>query len=277
MSLTLSVGSFGNDVRRLQDYLNAELAASLLSDGSFGGSTRQEVERFRKRYGLPSSPSFDAGCYAVSAQRGLQPLAFSTEPKKQDLSTWPPRPRKLTSPSGAHMQARCGTILFEWQPVPGNAEHIRVTNSFVEENIVTVEVPQLRDCIVPVGKNSFMKEDGRIRFHKNHAGRLVQLFSDWDAAGLMNRILTFDGSFVSRLKRGSTKGVVANLSNHAWGTAFDINAYWNPLGTVPAAMGDRGCARELVEIANQNGFFWGGHFGEKRSDGMHFEVAAETM
>ncbi len=61
------------------------------------------------------------------------------------------------------------------------------------------------------------------------------------------------------------------LSNHAYGTAFDINAAQNGLGVEPAAIGKRGCVRELVPLANRHGFFWGGHFS-KRKDGMHFEV-----
>ena len=43
------------------------------------------------------------------------------------------------------------------------------------------------------------------------------------------------------------------------------------LGTTPALVGRKGSVRELVEIANANGFYWGGHF--TRKDGMHFEVA----
>ena len=39
----------------------------------------------------------------------------------------------------------------------------------------------------------------------------------------------------------------------------------------PALMGERGCVREMVRIAHENGFYWGGHF--TRLDGMHFEVA----
>jgi hypothetical protein len=37
-------------------------------------------------------------------------------------------------------------------------------------------------------------------------------------------------------------------------------------------VGQHGSVRELVSIANEHGFFWGGHF-DKRRDGMHFEVA----
>ena len=61
------------------------------------------------------------------------------------------------------------------------------------------------------------------------------------------------------------------LSNHSFGTAFDINVPWNLLGSVPALVGQKGSVRELVPIANQNGFYWGGHF--PRKDGMHFSIA----
>jgi len=36
-------------------------------------------------------------------------------------------------------------------------------------------------------------------------------------------------------------------------------------------VGQKGCVRELVPIAHENGFYWGGHFS--RLDGMHFEIA----
>jgi hypothetical protein len=83
----------------------------------------------------------------------------------------------------------------------------------------------------------------------------------------LHLILTFDGSYVARFVRGST----SVLSNHSFGTAFDINVTWNRLGVVPALVGQKGSVRELVGIANDNGFYWGGHF--TRLDGMHFEIA----
>jgi D-alanyl-D-alanine carboxypeptidase-like protein len=46
---------------------------------------------------------------------------------------------------------------------------------------------------------------------------------------------------------------------------------FNPLGAQPALVGRPGSVRELAPIANQHGFYWGGHF--TRLDGMHFEVA----
>jgi hypothetical protein len=81
-------------------------------------------------------------------------------------------------------------------------------------------------------------------------------------------VLTWEGSFAPRFVRGSN----VTLSNHAWGTAFDINYAWNTLGAQPALRGQKGSVRELVPIANEFGFYWGGHF-KGRADGMHFEVA----
>ncbi|MBB3558829.1 peptidoglycan hydrolase-like protein with peptidoglycan-binding domain [Rhizobium sp. BK512] len=273
MAYILSVGAFGNDVRRLQEYLNQELSASLGTDGSYGGKTKEEVIRFRRKFGLPESPTFDDQCFAISeAHADIKP-DFDPDPAKKGID-WPKKKPGLSSPSAADMQSKCGVIKFNHSPVSGNPEHITITNGFEASNITTVNIPELKDCVIPLD-SGVTKTDGRIRFHKNHTTRLAKLFSEWAAAGLANRILTFDGSFNARLKRGKTKAVPENLSNHAWGTAFDINATWNARGTIPALMGDRGCVREMVAIAHANGFYWGGYFTTK--DGMHFEVAAESL
>ena len=100
------------------------------------------------------------------------------------------------------------------------------------------------------------------------AVQLQQLWSAWESEGLLNRIKTWDGSFVARFVRGSR----TNLSNHSFGSAFDINEGTNAIGTTPALVGQIGCVRELVQIANANGFYWGGHY-DSRKDGMHFEIA----
>ena len=273
MAYILGIGAFGNDVRRLQEYLNDELSASLTTDGSYGGNTKTEVQRFRKRFGLADAPNFDEACFALSGSRGFAAPEFDLSPAEKSLD-WPKKPPDMTSPAGPLMQTKCGKIEFTLQPISGNPEHIMVTNAFEAENIVWVRIPQLRNCIVPLD-HGVTKTDGTIRFNKRHAVRLTNLFADWDVSGLVDRILTFDGSCELRLKRGSTKADIANLSNHAWGTAFDINATWNPRKSVPAMMGDRGCVRELVAIANANGFYWGGHFSTM--DGMHFEVASEAL
>ncbi len=107
-----------------------------------------------------------------------------------------------------------------------------------------------------------------MRFHRLAAEQLKGLWEAWEQSNLLDRVLTYDGSFVPRFIRGSR----TVLSNHAFGSAFDINADLNPLGQRPKLVGQRGSVRELVPLANQWGFYWGGHFGS-RPDGMHFEIA----
>ena len=107
-----------------------------------------------------------------------------------------------------------------------------------------------------------------MQFHRLAAKQLQDVWRSWEKAGLLDRMKTWQGSFVPRFVRGST----TVLSNHAFGSAFDINSKWNGLGVEPALVGQEGNVRELVEIANDHGFFWGGHFKNRR-DGMHFEIA----
>jgi hypothetical protein len=47
---------------------------------------------------------------------------------------------------------------------------------------------------------------------------------------------------------------------------------WNRLGAIPALDGQEGSVRELAGLANEYGFYRGGHY-RKRPDGMHVEVS----
>lgn len=130
------------------------------------------------------------------------------------------------------------------------------------KNILTVDILQLNG--VDMGGPTC---SGRIKFHRFALAQLQGMWAAWEVAGLLDRVLTYGGSFVPRFIRGSSR----SLSNHAFGSAFDINVAWNQLGHEPALKDQEGCVRELVPIANDYGFYWGGHFS--RRDGMHFEVA----
>lgn len=136
-----------------------------------------------------------------------------------------------------------------------------ILGNWEAENIVAVTLPQLKEI-------RGASKSGSVQFHKLAANQLKTFWNDLESAGLFDRVLTYEGSFNPRFVRGST----TNLSNHAFGTAFDINLNWNKLGSQPALLGEKGSVRELVLIANDHGFYWGGHF-DKRPDGMHFEVA----
>jgi hypothetical protein len=135
---------------------------------------------------------------------------------------------------------------------------IKILGDWQKRNITRVYLPQLKAVLGA-------PKDLKIYFHRLAASQLVSLFKELGDNGLIKYILTWDGSFVPRLMRGGK-----NLSNHAYGMAFDINARWNVLGRVPAEENKTGTVRPLIGLAEKYGFYWGGNFN--RPDGMHFEV-----
>jgi hypothetical protein len=138
--------------------------------------------------------------------------------------------------------------------------------SWVSENIVVETIPQLIG--IPLyTENGEPHKSGKVSFHRLAMPQLKRAFEEIERAGLLGKILSYSGTFEPRYVRGSDK----NLSNHAYGTAIDLNADFNGLGKTPAKFGERGSVRELVPIFEAFGFYWGGYFS--RPDGMHFEVA----
>lgn len=145
----------------------------------------------------------------------------------------------------------------------------------------------LRQLIIPGGKVAMV--------HK-HA---LNVFDAWlehmSYRQADKDILTFDGSFVARLKRGAdmpagnapSKNAWGKvLSNHSRGTALDLNARWNAMGKPGAAAGTEGslhrvieCARLVrVEVETPAGTIWdagivcGADWSGKSRDDMHFEI-----
>lgn len=233
---------------------------ALVADGDFGSITRQASIDFQQAHNLFPDGVVGNDTLGKAMQLGLQVIADETPATQVEGNpNWPPRPTNLALPSSARRDAFLGKLEFVAAPRPNNPEAIRITNGWDSANITRVTIPQLIGVEGAPG-------DGRVQFHVKVADELVRLFQAWEAAGLTDRLLTWAGSWVPRFIRGST----TELSNHAYGAAFDINVPWNPLGRRPALVGDRGCVRELVQIANQLGFYWGGHYST-RPDGMHFE------
>lgn len=150
---------------------------------------------------------------------------------------------------------------FRYQVLAGG--QIRILGGWAQKNIVKVHIPQLAGI-----ENAPL--DCHVYFHRAGAKQLQSLFAAWERAGLLHLIKTWAGTFAPRLIRGSA----TQLSNHAFGSAFDINAAWNGLGKQPAT--GAGTVIPLVRLANQHGFFWGGHYNG-RKDGMHFELAVLDM
>lgn len=138
----------------------------------------------------------------------------------------------------------------------------------------------LRQLIIPTAAG------GKIAtVHKD----AIAVFDAWLALmserGIDKDILTYDGGFVPRLKRGvdqpkdrASKAAWGKLlSNHSRGTAIDLNAKWNPMGKYGATNGTEGslarviaCARE-VRVGDL-GIVCGADWKGRSRDDMHFEI-----
>ena len=282
----------GEDVRRWQKFLisrGINLGNSGPdhdgADGFYGNATDIGTKIWQERAEDPSRGVVGETTIALArkykfdpdSQTGLvagatplpppaQKPTFTPQTLAQNDPSWPEKTFKYLD--GVDRSRIFGD--FSFTPRPGSSDaggDIQILGGWENENITSVSIPQMAGKPY-YDEGSKLKCDGHMRFHKKAAGQLQGLFKAWEDAGLMNRVLTFDGAFNPRYIRGSK----VNLSNHSWGTAFDINANWNGLNKTPARLSEKGCVRELVEIAHKFGFFWGGNF-EARKDGMHFEVA----
>lgn len=271
-------GHVGADVARLQRTLNDALDADLVIDGVYGVNTSKAIKALQAKYGLAQDGNCGGNTLKKARDLGYPAIEFSVGDGNDDWN-WPRRPSasKLKPPSAALSAALFGQFEFVANPVKDNPQRIRILGNWVADNIQTITVPQMVGVPIPIDDAHAKLSDGRMQVHKLAAPKILELFAAWESAGLTDRILTYYGAFNARLKRKHFVAKPENLSNHSWGTAFDIVAKQNWLGAMPAVMGQRGCIRELVPIANDLGFFWGGHFGSETSvsgrDGMHFELA----
>lgn len=257
----------GEDVSRWQAFLVGQRFQSGEADGSFGPMTRDATMVFQRRNLLTPDGTVGTQTAAKAMSLGFDPLV--DDDMSETGPNWPPPPDNLRQlVTNADREATFGKFAYRSAPVAGSPEAILITDSWARNNISQVSIPQLRGIQGAPGSAS-------VPFHKNGAAQLVALWAAWEAAGLLPLVLSWAGSWVPRFVRGST----TVLSNHAFGTAFDINPLQNGLGAKPALVGERGSVRKLVPIANSCGFWWGGHYGSStpgvvRTDGMHFELAA---
>lgn len=225
------------------------------ADGNFDKDVQSATIEFQRRHNLEPDGIVGNKTFGVAMQFGFSGILDERDDRSGPDFPKPPSFQPLVS--NEQRAAIFGKFSFVPDPLPNNKENIKVTDNWVNQNIVTASVPQLIS----------IKGSQKVQFHKVAAAQLEKLWKDWEDAGLLPLVLTWGGSYVPRFIRGSR----TTLSNHSFGSAFDINVAWNHLGTVPALVGQKGSVRELVQLANENGFYWGGHF--TRKDGMHFEVA----
>lgn len=246
----LKHGNRGDAVERWQEFLLGQGFDPNGTDGVFGEDTAKATRAFQAAHGLAETGELDVATLAAARAAGAPAEANAGD-------NGPPRPAFPPLVGNDERAAVFGRFSFVHAPRSDNPENIRIIDGWDTTNIVFVPLPQLKPL---TGRD-------HVRFHRAAADQLRALWADWERQGLLPLVLSWGGSFVPRFVRGSR----TTLSNHAFGSAFDINMKQNGLGTVPAMKGRPGSVHELVPTAHANGFYWGGHFS--RRDGMHFEIA----
>jgi len=250
-------------------------------DGDFGKNTEDATKFFQVKNGITANGKVDAKTLSVAAALSYTILPANYYTTRAG-NAYPPQPTNISSPSNASRNAKFSCFEFIQRPLNQRPDKEAIvikgscngsTSDWTGTNITQVAVPQLQ----------FAKGyNGYVRCHTKAVAQITQLFQAWEAADLLHLIMSYEGCFVPRYKRnqapagngghGALQSVnVPALSNHSFGSAFDINYPDNQLGAVPAFCGSRGSVRELVDAANNVGIYWGGHFNTQ--DGMHFEIS----
>ena len=138
---------------------------------------------------------------------------------------------------------------------------VRVTKLWEQVNLVRVQLP-----------DGFGIE-GKFWLHKDAAPVFQEWFRAIGKADLRRDIMTFNGGYNPRLKRGEgVPKTKAGLSRHARGLASDFNAMWNPMGKPPAAIGSTGTMMRIAPLAKELGLVWGGDWHGSSCDPMHVEL-----
>lgn len=141
---------------------------------------------------------------------------------------------------------------------------LNLNSAWVSANIGRVKVPQLAG--VPIGGIS-ARFSGNLYFYKTAIPQLLAAFAVIEKLGFFGDVISFDGSFVPRFKRGSR----TSPSNHSLGQAFDINAEWNGFRQTPAPRGAKGSVQRLLPTFRALGFTCGADW-KNVPDGMHMEI-----
>lgn len=251
----IRLGSTGSSVTRWQYFLRGQ-EFQIDATGTFDPATDTATRQFQTLAGLKADGVVGNQTLTRAGSLSFELVNDAAEPD----SGYPARPN-FASLGPAAAQTKFGPL--EYSPAaPGQSlEQIQITNNFEAANLIFVNVPEL------VGVNG-SRDDGKVQIHTAASAAFVALWKSWATAGVLGQVLTFHGVFNPRFVKSEAKE--RRLSNHAFAVAFDINAKWNALGVEPARRGMKGCLYDLVPIANQHKFFWGGHYKNRR-DGMHFE------
>ncbi|PIL20751.1 hypothetical protein P775_07960 [Puniceibacterium antarcticum] len=255
-------------------------------DADFGQKTEDATRIFQLQQNLSTSGKLDATTIETAKAFGYTVLPDDYY-QQRNGANWPPRPDGLSSPNNAWRNSNLGCFDYIQK---ASKFRDRIERIVIKGDCAGTTNDWTQAQINDLRSSAFSHADGYngyFRVHGKAKDALEELLNQWKAADLLHLVISFAGAFDPRYIFGYNPGNSpqpkrkstdpdhgGKLSNHAFGSAFDINATWNWIGNEPARCGSKGSVRELVEAANRAGFYWGGHFGGGRIDGMHFELAA---
>lgn len=285
MPFTLSRG--GNnipaEVQRWQYFLLRRGVSQVgRIDADFGAKTEEATRIFQLQQQLAPNGKVNAATLEAARQQGYTVLADGYYAERAGAG-WPARPDGLGSPGSDWRNTRFSCFRFVQKQ---NAYRDRPERIVIRGSCDGRIADWTKANIIDFPSSAFSHADGYrgyFRIHRNAKEALEELLHQWRSLDLLHLVISFAGAFDPRYIYGENPGNGAQperrstetgkLSNHAFGSAFDINTTWNWISEVPAFCGRKGSVRELVASANAAGFYWGGHFGGNRIDGMHFELA----
>lgn len=238
----LKRGCRGADVTAWQHFLIGQKRMTGHADGIFGPGTEKGTCDYQFLRDLYQDGVVGNVTLGMAIKDG-----FAVVPDvDDDLPKCPPGFRPLAN--NAARAARFGE--FKWKDLHNSKGEIEILGGWVDRNIVQVVCPVFRK---------------KVSLHKDVVADYLGFMNEVIDADLKHLLLTHEGAFYPRFIRGSK----TSLSNHSWGTAFDVNYEWNKLGAIPARAGTKGSVREIVMIGVKWRWYWGGWF--TRRDGMHLE------
>jgi peptidoglycan hydrolase-like protein with peptidoglycan-binding domain len=224
----LRLGSRGAMVKAWQIFLIGQKLDPGEPGGIFGDKTDEATRAFQTKAKIEADGIVGRQTLRKALNRGFE---LMEEPAADGTgSNFPPKPSFPPLVTNAQRQAIFGAYDYVADPKPRNPGHIRILGTWEQDNIVDVPIPQLKKTAIG------SRAPSTIRFHRLGAAQLQGLWKEWESAKLLDRILSFAGGFEPRFVRGST----ATLSNHSFGSAFDINSEWNERGHRPALVGEKG-------------------------------------
>lgn len=253
---TLRLGSKGADVNRWEYFMMGFGFYSGPVDGIYSDRLVEATKKFQSSVMLEDDGVVGPKTLAAAEQKKY--------PSKRILLAggYPPKPAGVEAFGDEGRAKAFGAFKWVATPRPVNPEQIKVLDNWNAKNLVSINVPQFAQT--PIGQSQGIRG---VTLHRKVEAQFRAVWWVWEALKFLPYIKSFGGMLSQRLIRGSTR----HLSGHAYGTAWDQNVAWNPLGHAPAVAGADGSNVLLVESACALGWFWGGWF-ENRKDGMHFEA-----